>query len=201
MRLYRFFFPRQTEENREVLRRNADLLPLLAQNRLPQSHPLFDSLAYGVKPMSYNGCEIIACYHAQRCFDRPASLVDTAAFCACAGLWLFGLFGTHPHTLYTFCRRYGFAYRRYSRHKSAPICEDCILYSYWNPGFRGIHTVALYRDRAQGGFVVANHAQLRTRTFPTAEAALNAISAACPILCLGIWPKPPKFEQKQRNRR
>ncbi len=187
---YRLLFRRQIEVNRAYLEKHG----LIGSNALPlplplppQGHALFRGLRYGLKPMSYNGCEVIACCHALLYFDRPCDIASTAEFCAGAGLWLLGLFGTHPHTLYTFCRKYGFAYRRYSGRRLPPAnAEDCFLYSYWNPRFRGIHTVTVYRDKAAGQFVVTNHGGLRGMRFPTAAAALHAIPTAAPILCLGI---------------
>lgn len=203
MCLYPLFFRRQTADNRAIL---AKCPP--DDRYLYQEEPLFAQLRYGIKPMSYNGCEVIACYHAERYFGKAASLADTADLCARAGLWLLGLFGTYPHSLYTFCRKAGYHYRRYTVRRSDTACrsdraitEDGILYSYWNPRFRGIHTVALLRDQTTGRYFVTNHRALKSKTFPTAADALSAIRTACPILCLGIRPIPHKTNENRRNQR
>lgn len=143
------------------------------------------SMRYGCRTMDYNGCEVIACYHALLSLGLPASLADTADECSEIGLWLGGLFGTYPHALYRFCRAHGLLYRRYPRPTRAKaIAEDVLLYAYWNPRFWGIHTVELHRTAA--GFAVTNYMPLAGCRFPTAEAALSAIRTPMPILCLGV---------------
>ena len=142
------------------------------------------SMRYGCKTMDYNGCEVIACYHALLSLGKPASFADVAADCSRLGLWLCGLWGTHPHALYRFCRQYGLAHRRYRRGQWDDISEDVVLYAYWNPRFHGIHTVELHRT--EHGCIVTNLGYLHGKRFPTMAAALSAIRTPLPILCLGV---------------
>ena len=144
-------------------------------------------MRYGCKTMDYNGCEVIACYHALLSLGIPASFADVAAECASLGLWLCGLWGTHPHALYRFCRQHALAYHRYRSRDFDAAAEDVVLYAYWNPRFRGIHTVELHRT-AQG-FAVTNLGYLHGRVFPTMGDALSAIRTPMPILCLGVSRK------------
>ena len=144
-------------------------------------------MKYGCKTMDYNGCEVIACYHALLSLGIAASFAEVTACCSEIGLWLFGLWGTRPRSLIPFCRRYGLAYRRYRKRDFDTVTEDVVLYAYWNPRFHGIHTVELHRT--QNGYLVTNLGYLRGRSFPTMGEALRAIRTPFPILCLGIARK------------
>ena len=144
-------------------------------------------MRYGCRTMDYNGCEVIACYHALLSLGIMASFAEVTEVCSSVGLWLCGLWGTHPHALYRFCRRYGIAYRRYGKRDFDAVTENVVLYAYWNPRFHGIHTVELHR--AEHGFVVTNLAYLRGRQFPTVADALRAIRTPMAILCLGVARK------------
>ena len=141
-------------------------------------------MKYGCKTMDYNGCEVIACYHALLSLGMTVSFAEVADVCSRIGLWLFGLWGTRPRALIPFCRRYGMAYRRYRKRDFDAVTEDVVLYAYWNPRFHGIHTVELHRT--QNGYIVTNLGYLRGRYFPTIGDALHAIRTPLPILCLGI---------------
>ena len=147
------------------------------------------SMRYGCRTMDYNGCEVIACYHALLSLGIGASFPAVTAVCSELGLWLFGLWGTRPRALYRFCRRYGISYRRYGKRDFDAVTEDVVLYAYWNPRFHGIHTVELHRT--EHGYTVTNLAYLRGRYFPTMGAALHAIRTPMPILCLGIAQNQP----------
>lgn len=139
---------------------------------------------YGCKTMDYNGCEVIACYHALLSLGITASFTEVTETCSRLGLWLGGLWGTHPYALYRICRRYGLSYRRYKPQNFDAVSEQVVLLAYWNPRFHGIHTVELHRT--EHGYTVTNLGYLRTRYFPTMGAALRAIRTPLPILCLGI---------------
>lgn len=140
-------------------------------------------MRYGCRTMDYNGCEVIACYHALLSLGIKASFSEVAARCSEIGLWLFGLWGTRPRALYRFCRQYGISYRRYRRREFADITEDTVLYAYWNPRFHGIHTVELHRG--EHGYCVTNLGYLHGRYFPTMADCLRAIRTPLPIVCLG----------------
>ena len=140
-------------------------------------------MRYGCKTMDYNGCEVIACYHALLSLGRDISFAEIADACSRLGLWLGGLWGTRPRALYRFCRQYGISYRRYRRQDFAAITEDVVLYAYWNPRFHGIHTVELHKT--ERGYCVTNLGYLHGRCFPTMGDALRAIRTPMPILCLG----------------
>ena len=144
-------------------------------------------MKYGCRTMDYNGCEVIACYHALLSFGMTVSLAEVADVCARIGLWLFGLWGTRPRALYRFCRRYDLAYKRYRRQNFDAVTENVVLYAYWNPRFHGIHTVELHRT--EHGYTVTNLGYLRGRYFSSMGDALRAIRTPQPILCLGIAAK------------
>ena len=155
-----------------------------SQNDEPVRH-----MRYGCKTMDYNGCEVIACYHALLSLGITASFSEVTAVCSEIGLWLFGLWGTRPRALIPFCRRYGIAYRRYRKRDFDTVTENVVLYAYWNPRFHGIHTVELHRT--QSGYIVTNLGYLRGRYFSSMGDALRAIRTPMAILCLGISLKQP----------
>lgn len=155
-----------------------------SQNDEPVRH-----MRYGWKTMDYNGCEVIACYHALLSLGITASFSDVTAVCSEIGLWLFGLWGTRPRALIPFCSRYGIAYRRYRKRDFDTVTENVVLYAYWNPRFHGIHTVELHRT--QSGYIVTNLGYLRGRYFFSMGDALRAIRTPMAILCLGISLKQP----------
>ena len=140
-------------------------------------------MRYGCRTMDYNGCEVIACYHALLSLGMGASFADVADTCSRLGLWLGGLWGTRPRALYRFCREYGISYRRYRRQAFGDITEDVVLYAYWNPRFHGIHTVELHKT--EYGYCVTNLGYLHRRYYSTMGDALHAIRTPMPILCLG----------------
>ena len=142
------------------------------------------SMKYGCSTVAKCGCEAIACYHALLSLGRERPLCKVMEVTSACGLLLFGLWGTDPHALPRICKRLGLRYRRYRRRHFSEISENVVLYAYWNPRFRGIHTVELHRTPL--GVVVTNLGALRYRTFPTMEEALSAIDTPRTILCLGI---------------
>ena len=151
------------------------------------------ALTYGCAHMDYNGCEVIAAYHALLSLGRPQSLQQTAEeFCLLPrSLWLFGVFGTRPGALPRYFEKRGFSVLRIPRRAFArgtfrlPAGDIPVyIYSYWNPRFRGIHTVELHRTLS--GWVVYNYLPLYGRCFPSPEKLLSAIPAACPICLTGI---------------
>ncbi len=140
-------------------------------------------MRYGCRTMDYNGCEVIACYHALLSLGMKVTFAEIAYICSELGLWLFGLWGTRPRALYRFCRRWGLQYRRYRKKDFDAVAENVVLYAYWNPRFRGIHTVELHRG--EHGYCVTNLGYLHGRYFPTMADCLRAIRTPMPILCLG----------------
>ena len=161
--------------------------PVTGYVRSQRDVPVCD-MRYGCRTMDYNGCEVIACHHALLSLGIPSSLADMAEICSGLGLWFFGLFGTRPRALYRFCKKYGLSARRYRTRALSAIWEDVVLYAYWNPRFRGIHTVELHRT--QTGYVVTNLAYLRHAVFPTMGEAVAAIRTPLPVLCLGVAKNP-----------
>lgn len=151
---------------------------------------------YGCKTMDYNGCEVIACYHALLSLGYDASFAEAACTCSRLGLWLGGLWGTRPHALYRICRYYGLSPRRYRRGTWDTIAEDVVLYAYWNPRFHGIHTVELHRTLH--GYCATNLGYLHGRYFPTMADCLRAINTPMPILCLGVSKKSSNSGAKSR---
>ncbi len=103
---------------------------------------------YGLFPMSYNGCEIIAVYNLRLMLGNKAELCDIAKEIYPYGSMLCGLFGTHPYAL-----------NRYFRDNALPVhmIKDYYYFkkkfakkkygilSFWNGNtiFKGLHTVAV----------------------------------------------------------
>ena len=113
------YFARRNRTHNEGFRMDGYIR---SQNDEPVRH-----MRYGCKTMDYNGCEVIACYHALLSLGITASFSDVTAVCSEIGLWLFGLWGTRPRALIPFCRRYGIAYRRYRKRDFDTVTENVVL--------------------------------------------------------------------------
>lgn len=103
---------------------------------------------YGLFPMSYNGCEIIAVYNLRLMLGNKAELCDIAKEIYPYGSMLCGLFGTHPYALNRYFRDnalpvhmikdYNYFKKKFSKKKYG-------ILSFWNGNtiFKGLHTVAV----------------------------------------------------------
>ena len=142
-------------------------------------------MRYGVARMGFNGCEVLAAYHALYSLGCKLPLWQVAEDFSRRGLWLFGIFGTLPRAIPAFFRRRGFTVTRYSpRHPDDGIAQSVLIYSYWNPHFRGIHTVEFHKTPR--GYVVVNYAPLMGMVFPSPGVLCDAIPAARRIQLIGI---------------
>ena len=177
MLLGRLLAKRNREKNRSI-----PVAGYIADQRLYPAK----ALAFGLAHMDYNGCEVIAAYHALLSLGHPMELWETAEAFSGSGLWLFGIFGTHPHAIRRFFLRRGFSVRKYPKRRYADAAqENVLIYSYWNPRFFGIHTVELHRGE-DGYYRVMNYTPLRKARFLTPEALIRAIPAAWSICLFGI---------------
>ena len=172
---------RLTEKN---LAANAVLPEVRGYIRSQRDAPI-RAFRYGLASMAYNGCEVIAAYHARLSLGAPLPLHAVAAELSALprALWLWGIFGTRPGALPRYFARAGFGVRRYSRH-TREIAEKVFIYSFWNPRFRGIHTVEAHETAH--GYTVCNYPPLDGCFFPSSAALLAAIPTPYPICLSGI---------------
>lgn len=103
---------------------------------------------YGLFPMSYNGCEIIAAYNLGFLLGKNKPLCEIAKEIYPYGSLVCGLFGTHPYALARYFRENGIGAhmnkdyntfkRNFSKHRFGVV-------SFWNGNsiFKGLHTVAV----------------------------------------------------------
>lgn len=187
MILWKNLFFRHNRRENERLCKEYDLCDYIRA----QEDTGVEAMHYGLGRMAYNGCEVIACHHALLSLGIPSQLWQTAEFFERHGIWFLGLFGTYPHALFRFCRSHDLVYQWYhvpvsaeKREYFSSPREDVVLYSYWNPRFRGIHTVELHRTSS--GYMVTNIKRLYRMRFATMGDALRAIQTPMPILCLGL---------------
>lgn len=120
---------------------------------------------YGLFPMSYNGCEIIAVYNLCLLLGTPRPLCEIAREIYPYGSLVCGVFGTHPYALkryfkagglpvhmikdyYMFCKK--FADKKYG------------ILSFWNADniFKGLHTVCV--ENTPEGLKVYNRSNKKT---------------------------------------
>ncbi|MCR5485324.1 MAG: hypothetical protein K6F09_06995 [Clostridiales bacterium] len=106
---------------------------------------------YGLFPMSYNGCEIIAIYNLRVLLGKKAELADIAKEVYPYGNVLMGLFGTFPSAPATYFKKhklpmktmknYNFFIKGLEKGKKGVV-------SYWTKGKcrSSIHTVAVEID-------------------------------------------------------
>ncbi|MCQ2433523.1 MAG: hypothetical protein MJ175_13050 [Clostridia bacterium] len=141
-------------------------------------------MKYGTAHMNYNGCEVIATYNALISLDTPMPLAEIAEAYSKSGLWFFGIFGTWPAAIPRFFRRRGYRVTMYSKHRFREADDPTLIYTYWNPRFRGIHTVELHKTPK--GYTVLNLRPLMGRYFPTPAAAIRMIKTPLPLRLTGL---------------
>lgn len=108
-------------------------------------------MRYGLCPMSFNGCEVIAVYNALIYLGREQPLCEIARFMERYKM-LFGIFGCDPYRLGEALDRYGAAFER-----SGDISSSrAFIISYWT-GRRflsSIHTV--FCEGKNDGIIIYN---------------------------------------------
>lgn len=103
---------------------------------------------YGLFPMSYNGCEIIAVYNLRRLLGITAPLSEIAKEIYTYGNSFSGLFGTWPSALRRYFRENGIQVTEltdYEEFKDFFKSRKFAVISFWNARhiFKGLHTVAI----------------------------------------------------------
>lgn len=109
-------------------------------------------MKYGLFPMSFNGCEVIAVYNLMYSIGRKAELRDVAKEIYPYASVLMGLFGSAPKKLKRYLDEHGIKYRRstdFDGFEKDFACSESALVSFWaklKNGFYGIHTVFIRND-------------------------------------------------------
>lgn len=103
---------------------------------------------YGLFPMSYNGCEIIAVYNLRLMLGKRVKLCDIAKEIYPYGSMLCGLFGTHPYALNRYFKENCLPVhmiKDYYRFRKTFAKKRYGILSFWNGNtiFKGLHTVAV----------------------------------------------------------
>ena len=114
---------------------------------------------YGLFPMSYNGCEIIAAYNLGLMLGIKKPLCEIAKEIYPYGSLFCGLFGTHPYALARYFKDNGFdthMNKDYYTFKKNFAKHSFGVVSFWNGKsvFKGLHTVAV--ENFDGGVRVYN---------------------------------------------
>ncbi len=73
-----------------------------------QHSTTINAMRFGVKPMSYNGCGLIAVYNALILLRRPDTLQNIADYYERHGRWIMGLWGIRPDRITDFLKLKGF---------------------------------------------------------------------------------------------
>ena len=101
-----------------------------------QALGMVSRLRYGLFPMSYNGCEIIAVYNYMRLHGVKTNMADLALEIYPKGSVLMGLFGSNPYMLRHYFQKRGMSehgitdYERFKR--EFPKASSAII-SFWIP--------------------------------------------------------------------
>ena len=99
-----------------------------------QALGMVSRLRYGLFPMSYNGCEIIAVYNYMRLHGVKTNMADLALEIYPKGSVLMGLFGSNPYMLRHYFQKRGMSehgitdYERFKREfpkAGSAICSGC----------------------------------------------------------------------------
>lgn len=117
-------------------------------------------MRYGLCPMSFNGCEMIALYNMLllKGMDNPG-LAAIAKEMYPGSHVLMGIFGSNPYGIHTYFEKRGILiYRFDTRDRFFEALENgkVGVISFWNADtpFKGIHTVCV--ERIQDGYRIYN---------------------------------------------
>lgn len=106
-------------------------------------------MKYGLYPMSFNGCEIIAVYNYLYSIGKKREIADLAKEIYPYASVLMGLFGSAPKKLKRFLDEHNLEYKRtedYDEFEKMFQESESAVISFWvklRSGFYGIHTVYL----------------------------------------------------------
>lgn len=105
------------------------------------------NMRYGLFPMSFNGCEIIALYNFMYSIGRKMELKDVAREAYPYASVLMGIFGSAPKKIGRFLDDHGIEYKRasdFDEFVNNFEKSESALIAFWvklKSGFYGIHTV------------------------------------------------------------
>lgn len=115
-----------------------------------QNEPRFKKIKYGIFPVSFNGCGIIATYNAFILLGlNPPDFIElTKTFWHLGMAILFGLAGNDVYKTHKVLQHYGISYKQVllgDLLDTEAENDGVYIISVWNkrPPFHGIHTVAL----------------------------------------------------------
>ena len=126
-------------------------------------------MMYGIKPMSWNGCEMIAIYNAMTALGRPADLAEISLEMYPKSSVAFGFFGSNPYLLDRYFKVHGVPYRKiydYNAFFNELPRSVCGVLSFWNRRrlFGSLHTVmARWED---GKITIYNKSNGRNHPVP-----------------------------------
>lgn len=108
-------------------------------------------MRYGICPMSFNGCEVIAVYNALCWLGKPQPLCEVAAYMERYRV-LLGFFGGNAYSLGRALAHFGEARKR----SYPPVSADAFIITFWTglPLLSSIHTV--FCVRGENGVNVYN---------------------------------------------
>ena len=112
---------------------------LYSQNKEPIAQ-----MRFGIKPMSYNGCGIIAVYNALMLLKSPDTIQNILAYYEKNGKWLWGLWGIKPWKIKGFLEHKGFTVKKcdYQTEKNG-----IYILLVWNKG-GGMHYMAVRKYKS-----------------------------------------------------
>lgn len=108
-----------------------------------------NNMRFGIRPMSYNGCEIIAMYNAAYLLGNPMKLQDIAYDMEFVGSMLYGEWGTNPFAIGPYMKSKGFLGEKTNQANitNASFAMGTVyIISFFNEAynpFSQIHTIAI----------------------------------------------------------
>ena len=128
-----------------------------------QLSPDVSHLIYGKAGQTVDkvGCGIVAVYNALLRCGKTVDFNDLLRSMEKLRMpWLFGFFGTKPHSLGRVFRKYNIPYKKYSSvrrfNQMLPKSNTGIVCT-WNPGFRGIHFYCVYYSKKENCLYSLNY--------------------------------------------
>ena len=115
-----------------------------------QHSKVFSKMRYGIKPMSHNGCGIIAVYNALLLLGEKPDFHNAAEYFEKHGKWFFGLLGTKPWKFGGYLKKFGFK----TKLCSPETAENGVyIITVWNKR-PGMHYMAV--NKTENGIYVYN---------------------------------------------
>ncbi len=143
-----------------------------------RSEPLC-KMRFGIRPMSFNGCGIIAVYNVLILLGRPDTIQNIAYHYERNGRWLWGLWGIKPWKIGSFLLKKGFDVNKCDYRKEK---NGIYILLVLNKG--GLHYMAVRKFKS--GMIEVYNGYVRKNTFDTYN-GFNQFFDETKVACIQLY--------------